>query len=109
MTDAISQYGRQAPLDSSVRGALDRLDKKAAPDAAAQNQVALATESKPSVAKPGPDVLILSDVAKKAMVEPAFDRAKVDSIKQAIQDGQYPLDPRRIAESFVAIERMIRD
>ena len=109
MTDAISQYGRQAPLDSSVRGALDRLDKKAAPDAAAQSQVALATESKPSVAKPGPDVLILSDVAKKAMVEPAFDRAKVDSIKKAIQDGQYPLDPRRIAESFVAIERMIRD
>jgi len=109
MTDAISQYGRQGQLESSVRGSLDRLDKKAAPDAAAQNQVALATESKPTVAKPGPDVLILSDVAKKAMVEPAFDRAKVDSIKKAIQDGQYPLDPRRIAESFVAIERMIRD
>jgi negative regulator of flagellin synthesis FlgM len=109
MTDAISQYGRQGQLDSSVRGALDRLDKKVATDAGAPNQVALATENKPSVAKPGPDMLILSDVAKKAMVEPAFDRAKVDSIKKAIQDGQYPLDPRRIAESFVAIERMIRD
>ena len=109
MTDAISQYGRQAPLDSSVRGALDRLDKKVATEANAPNQAALAAEKKPSVAKPGADMLILSDVAKKAMDEPTFDRAKVESIKKAIQDGQYPLDPRRIAESFVAIERMIRD
>jgi negative regulator of flagellin synthesis FlgM len=109
MTDAISQYGRQGPLDTSVRSALDRLDKKVAQDAKAPNQTALAAENKPSVAKPGPDMLLLSDVAKKAMDEPGFDRAKVESIKKAIQDGQYPLDSRRIAESFMAIERMIRD
>jgi negative regulator of flagellin synthesis FlgM len=41
--------------------------------------------------------------------EPDFDRAKVEAIKQAIHNGQYPLNPRRIAESFVAIEQMIRD
>jgi negative regulator of flagellin synthesis FlgM len=108
MTDAISQYGRQGQLDSSVRSALDRLDKKVATEANAPNQAALAAEKKPSVAKPGADMLILSDVAKKAMDEPTFDRAKVESIKKAIQDGQYPLDSRRIAESFMAIERMIR-
>ncbi|MEI6618177.1 MAG: flagellar biosynthesis anti-sigma factor FlgM [Betaproteobacteria bacterium] len=39
--------------------------------------------------------------------EPDFDRSKVDSIKQAIQNGQYPLNPRRIAESFVALENLI--
>jgi negative regulator of flagellin synthesis FlgM len=33
----------------------------------------------------------------------------VDSIKKAIQEGQYPLDAKRIAESFVAIEKMIAD
>ena len=109
MTDAISQYGRQGQLDSSVRSGLDRLDKKVATDVSAPNQTALAAEKKPSVAKPGADMLILSDVAKKAMDEPTFDRAKVESIKKAIQDGQYPLDSRRIAESFMAIERMIRD
>ena len=108
MTDAISQYGRQGQLDSSVRSALDRLDKKVATEANAPNQAALTAEKKPSVAKPGADMLILSDVAKKAMDEPTFDRAKVESIKKAIQDGQYPLDSRRIAESFIAIERMIR-
>ena len=108
MTDSISQYGRQGQLDSSVRSTLDRLDKKVATEANAPNQAALAAEKKPSVAKPGADMLILSDVAKKAMDEPTFDRAKVESIKKAIQDGQYPLDSRRIAESFMAIERMIR-
>lgn len=111
MTDAISQYGRQGPLDNSVRNALDSkvaAQAKAPMDASAPTQVALPTDNKPSVAKPGPDVLILSDVAKKAMEEPAFDRVKVDSIKKAIQNGQYPLDSRRIAESFVAIEQMIR-
>jgi negative regulator of flagellin synthesis FlgM len=108
MTDPISQYGKTGQLDSSVRSALDRLDKKVAAEANAPSQTALAAEKKPSVAKPGPDMLILSDVAKKAMNEPGFDRAKVESIKKAIQDGQYPLDSRRIAENFVAIERMIR-
>jgi anti-sigma28 factor (negative regulator of flagellin synthesis) len=34
---------------------------------------------------------------------------KVASIKQAIHDGQYPLSPRKIAESFHAIEQMIRE
>jgi negative regulator of flagellin synthesis FlgM len=50
---------------------------------------------------------VLSDVAKQAMSGDTFDQAKVDAIKKAIQDGQYPLDSRRIAESFMAVERMI--
>ena len=53
------------------------------------------------------DSLHLSGIAEQVASEPAFDRAKVDAIKQALRDGSYPLDPRRIAESFVAIERMI--
>jgi len=32
----------------------------------------------------------------------------VDCIRRAIEDGQYPLDPKRIAESFLAIEQMIK-
>jgi flagellar biosynthesis anti-sigma factor FlgM len=43
----------------------------------------------------------------RLMAEPDFDRVKVESIKQAISEGNYPLDVKRIAESFVAIERMI--
>jgi negative regulator of flagellin synthesis FlgM len=54
------------------------------------------------------DAFEMSDLALQAKQEPEFDRAKVDAIKQALKDGQYPLDARRIAENFVAIERMIK-
>jgi negative regulator of flagellin synthesis FlgM len=49
----------------------------------------------------------LSNVAQKVMEQPDFDRAKVESIKKAIAEGNYPVNPRRIAENFVALEKMI--
>ena len=49
----------------------------------------------------------LTDAAKRAMAEPAFDRDKVEAIKQAIRDGSYPLNSRRIAESFASMEKLI--
>jgi negative regulator of flagellin synthesis FlgM len=107
MTDAISQYGRQAQSDPTVRNALEKLEKKSA-STDSKAQPAPTQEAKAPV-RPGPDTLSLSNVAQKAMNEPEFDRVKVDSIKKAIQDGQYPLDAKRIAESFVAIEKMIDD
>ena len=108
MIDAISQYGRLAQTDSTVRSALDKLDKKA--QTADGKAPPPADAQAPRVApRPGPDTLSLSNVAQKAMNEPEFDRVKVESIKKAIQDGQYPLDAKRIAESFVAIEKMISD
>jgi negative regulator of flagellin synthesis FlgM len=55
------------------------------------------------------DEVKLSAVAQKAMQEPEFDRAKVEAIKVAIQQGQYPIDSRRIAENFMAIEKMIKE
>lgn len=97
MTDAISQYGRLNSSSNAVRASVDKAAKKAPADG-----------STPA-ARPGEDSVALSNVAAKAMAEPDFDRAKVESIKQAIAQGQYPLDAQRIAESFVAIERMIRD
>jgi negative regulator of flagellin synthesis FlgM len=47
-------------------------------------------------------------VALQAMKTDSFDQAKVEAIKTAIQKGDYPLDARRIAESFYAIEQMIK-
>jgi negative regulator of flagellin synthesis FlgM len=57
----------------------------------------------------GADSVQLSNVSAKAMNESDFDRVKVEAIKQAIKDGQYPLNPRRIAESFHALEQMISE
>jgi negative regulator of flagellin synthesis FlgM len=106
MTDAISNYGQRAQSDASLRSALDKANRKSG----SQGSTATETPAPTTSAKaPGPDELHLSNVASRAMAEPDFDRVKVESIKKAIQEGQYPLNPRRIAESFHAIEQMIRE
>ena len=106
MTDAISNYGRRAQSDPSLRSALDKTDRKAS---ALANPLDDVSTSTPAPKAAVGDQVQLSNVASRAMAEPDFDRVKVESIKQAIQDGQYPLNPRKIAESFHAIEQMIRE
>jgi negative regulator of flagellin synthesis FlgM len=100
MTDPISSFRRVAQMDASSRQAAAKVQERApetAPQTSANAQVMRSDEVK------------LSEVAQKAMQEPEFDRAKVEAIKTAIQQGQYPMDSRRIAENFVAIEKMIKD
>jgi negative regulator of flagellin synthesis FlgM len=110
MTDPIYNKPLRGPADPLQRAVVDKTDKKA-PAASAQAQVApdAAAAAARSARAPGPDELLLSNVAGRAQAEPAYDKVKVESIKKAIQDGQYPLDPRRIAESFHALENMIRE
>jgi flagellar biosynthesis anti-sigma factor FlgM len=53
------------------------------------------------------DVVELSAAGQKAVEETGFDQARVDAIRKAIAENGYPIDPQRIAEHFVALERMI--
>lgn len=99
MTDPISHFGRIAQMDTSVR-------KVAAKGEQSADKAKAADVAAPASGQG--DELHLSEVARQATQEPQFDRAKVEAIKRAIQQGQYPLDVRRIAESFVAIENMIK-
>ena len=108
MTDAISQYGRQNLSDNTVRNSADKV-KKSSTSQSASSTGSTGSSERSAPASRGEDTVALSNVSQKAMAEPDFDRAKVEAIKQAISQGQYPLDSRRIAESFVAIERMIRE
>ncbi len=107
MTDAISNYGQRAQSDASLRSALDKANRKNGSQGSATSSETPAPAS--SAKSAGADELRLTNVAARAMAEPDFDRVKVESIKKAIQEGQYPLNPRRIAESFHAIEQMIRE
>ena len=110
MSDAISNYGRMTQSNAAIRSTLDKVDKKNAPktgladDAINPNAANPSADSKTTA---GADQVSLSNVAQKAMAQPDFDRAKIEAIKQAIQEGNYPLNPRRIAESFVSLERLI--
>ena len=55
----------------------------------------------------GGDKIDFSAEAARLIAEPGFDATKVAAIKQAIASGNYPLDSKRIAENFVALEKMI--
>lgn len=119
MTNSINGYGRAYPAGSAARastGADQKVEKDsvagaspAREAAAARGPVPAATAQAAARPQAGSDAeaLTLSDAARRTMAEPGFERAKVESIKKAIQEGRYPLDSRRIAESFVALERMI--
>jgi negative regulator of flagellin synthesis FlgM len=100
MTDPISSFRRVAQMDSSNRQVSAKASERSAE---------AAPESRAAAVAPSTDEVQLSAVAQKAMQEPEFDRTKVEAIKLAIQQGQYPLDSRRIAESFLAIEKMIKE
>jgi negative regulator of flagellin synthesis FlgM len=41
------------------------------------------------------------------MANAEFDTAKVARIKEAIEQGNYPIDAKKVAESFASLERMI--
>lgn len=100
MTDPISSFRRVAQMDSSNRQVSAKAQERASDAAPEGLAKVLALQT---------DEVKLSAVAQKAMQEPEFDRAKVEAIKLAIQQGQYPLDTRRIAENFLAIEKMIKE
>ena len=99
MTDAISNYTRIALNDPRARDGLKKLDQSSERGAGASTSASAPLLS---------DQVQLSDVALEAMKTDSFDQAKVDAIKMAIQNGDYPLDARRIAESFYSIEQMIK-
>ena len=37
--------------------------------------------------------------------QPSFDKAKVESIKQAIANGSYSVDPEKLADSIIQLEK----
>lgn len=98
MTNPITQWNRMAAPNGVERKVAER-----APTA----EAAEGAEPKAAAPAVSADQLQLSNVALAAAREPEFDRAKVDAIKHAVQNGQYPLDARRMAESFLALEQMI--
>ena len=105
MSDPISlNQSRISSSNAASRTTLDKLDRKNAP-AKTDN----APETKAPARTKESDSVNLSNVKERIDAQPDFDRAKVDAIRDAIKNGQYPLDPRRIAESFVAIEQLISD
>ena len=53
------------------------------------------------------DRVELSVEAQAELDKAGFDAEKVDRIKQALADGNYPIDARRIAEGFSEMEKLL--
>lgn len=108
MTDPIANQAGQAQIAPVSRKFLDKGGKAEATQSSPPSETEIAARRAAAAAQDAPSVGF-AEVQKRLKEEPDFDRAKVDAIKQAIQNGQYPLNPRRIAESFVALEQLISD
>jgi len=97
---------RREAFSSSTSASLTTLDKLNTKPSAVKSDAA--SESKATVKSQGNDSVNLSNVKDRIDAQPDFDRAKVDAIKAALQQGSYPVNPRRIAENFVSLEKMIQ-
>ena len=53
------------------------------------------------------DQIELSESVVRAIEDAKFDAAKVEALRLAIMEGNYPLDAKRIAENMLDLERMI--
>ena len=53
------------------------------------------------------DQVELSESVERAIDDAKFDAAKVEALRLAIMEGNYPLDAKRIAENMLNLERMI--
>lgn len=104
MNDAISNYGRMTQSNSVLRSAIDKAENRSPSAAQAKEDL---DPSMKKVSSAGLDQLSLSNVPQKLMEQPDFDFNKVEAMAQAIREGNYPVNPRLIAENFVALEKLI--
>jgi negative regulator of flagellin synthesis FlgM len=61
----------------------------------------------PSTVKSDDSSVVLSSKLKSEIAAVSFDSVKVEQIKQSIELGNYPLDNKKIAESFIPLEKLL--
>ena len=71
-------------------------------DAVSQERVADSQNSETA-----PSEVQLSEEVANAIETAEFDAARVEALRLAIMDGNYPLDAKRIAENMLNLERLI--
>lgn len=97
-------------ITETVRSTTQGMAKADAAESKAADSVSAVTEERNIPAEAtesnAAEVQLSSEVADT--IEAAeFDAAKVEALRLAIMDGNYPLDARRIAENMVSLERLI--
>jgi negative regulator of flagellin synthesis FlgM len=101
MTDAISNAAANAANALKSAARTSEATNKAKLDTAD------AVETAATSPKVEPSTVELSPALKAALSNADFDSAKVEAIRTAIEQGNYPLDDTKIAESFVPLEKLL--
>ena len=91
-------------MRSAVPESTGKKDLRAEKTASATSDI---KKTEAGVAEAQVDQVALSDSVVRAIEDAKFDAAKVEALRQAIMEGNYPLDAKRIAENMVELERMI--
>lgn len=103
MTNPINPLGRS--VTGSVNSNTERSQSnKAADNAESSSTSRTSTEDTVSLSQESQQVSGLQQQLKDS---PAIDQAKVDSIKQEIANGNYPLDAEKIAVNLINLEHSL--
>ncbi len=105
MTDAISNHSRLPTGNTTLRSVSDLSTS----GSSSKSGSSTSSAPMPSAPSAGADTVSLSNVSLQIAQQSGFDQGKVSSIKQAIQNGDYAIDPRRIAQGFTSLEKLIKE
>ena len=97
MTDTISGTNQRS-ASISTKAAIS--SEKQHSSKSAESDLTVATKTSDSSVE-------LSTKLKDEIASVGFDSKKVDHIKQSIEQGNYPLDDRKIADSFIPLEKLL--
>ena len=97
MTNTIQSADQRTKAVGANQGVDNsKIEKNSAPEQASSS----------SVKSPDSSVELSADL-KSEIAAVSFDSKKVDQIKQSIENGNYPLDDKKIAESFIPLEKLL--
>jgi len=99
---SVTETMRSAVPESTAKKDV-RSDKAGSPD---PNSAKVPESVAPESMAPE-SAVALSDAVTETINEAEFDAAKVEALRLAIMEGNYPLDAKRIAENMIDLERMI--
>ncbi len=97
MTDTISGTNQRSASISPKKAISSEKQRSSK---SAENDLTVATKTSDSSVE-------LSTKLKDEIASVGFDSKKVDHIKQSIEQGNYPLDDRKIADSFIPLEKLL--
>jgi flagellar biosynthesis anti-sigma factor FlgM len=98
MTDPIS--GPSAKALSAIK---PDPKKDVRPDKATESGRSVQAES----TRPASDEVQLNESTVVELKRAEFDEAKVAQIKRSLAEGNYPIDPKKIAQGFTEIEKLL--